>query len=746
MQEQPIEKRARRWWPSDAVTAAAVAAVLLYAAAAGYRTLGDTDLPWQLRDARHLAQTGHIAGHDVFSYTAAGRPFTYPQGAGLIFYGLYRLGGYAALTWLSVFACAAAAGALLAVRPGLPAAAVTGLAVPLLAWRTSVRADLFTTLLFAFGVLLVLRGTARRHVWVLPALAVAWVNLHGAFMLAIGLSALLLLDAVIHREAVKKAALSAGLTVAATLLNPFGPGIWLGPLRQSGGTPFYRDAVSEWGPSVWSWWRFQELLEWRDPDGAYWVLLFIGIVALGAALWKRKWLLAGLLAPLAAASFYSIRFQALFAIAVAASAAELAPAARLRRSLRLAALAALLLTAGLRVYDLASNRYYFSRAPYSSFGAGLAYPFPERAAESLLRERLPGRLLHEYDLGGYLSWKLAPFYAVFVDGRTLPFGAVLLLESVRALGLRPGSAEWRQFMDRWGIRTIFYSLERHRPYGANLRNLCGSPDLRLVYLDELAAVFVLNTEENRPWIDRLGKSCATAVLPPRPPGQPEYLYHAQAAGVYHQLGRLNEAWAEIEQARRCFRADPELHIDAGQILFTRDADAARREFLAALRYRQSARAWYMLGMLEAAVGRHREAIAAYSRVTRNERYPYEAWRGMARSYLAMGEAKHALAWFQRTLEARDSLGGREALGNSFLADAYAGQAHAQFLLGDIAGTEASLQSAASTDPADPVPQLMLAEFYLGQKRAAEAGTALARAVSLGATGPAFENLRRRLSE
>jgi Flp pilus assembly protein TadD len=79
----PAERRQQGAWWGDAITVAAIAVVLLYAAAAGYRTVDDLDLPWQLRDARYLLSTGRIASHDVFSYTAAGQPFTYPQLAGL---------------------------------------------------------------------------------------------------------------------------------------------------------------------------------------------------------------------------------------------------------------------------------------------------------------------------------------------------------------------------------------------------------------------------------------------------------------------------------------------------------------------------------------------------------------------------------------------------------------------------------------------------------------------------------------
>ena len=769
----PAERRQPGAWWGDAITVAAIAVVLLYAAAAGYRTVGDPDLPWQLRDARYLLTTGRIASHDVFSYTAAGQPFTYPQLAGLIFYALYALGGYTALTWLSVAAGVATTAAIIAVRPSLLSAALAALAVPLIAWRTAVRADLFTTVLFAIALLLVLRGTALRRVWLLPLITLLWVNLHTGFIVCVLLIGLFLLSALITRDpagdnsaasvgersqgkaplpypagrdgsvALALAAAFSG-AVLATLVNPFGLRIWTIFFRQGEGTPFYREAVSEWGPSVWSWWRFGELLEWRDPDGAYWVLLFIGVAAIALALWKRIWTAALLLIPFAAASLYSVRFQALLGIAVAAVAARYAPAGAVRRPLRAAALGALVLMAGLRVSDLVTNRYYFSHTRSDSFGAGLSYVFPDRAARFILKERLPRNLLHEYDMGGYLSWGLGKPYPIFIDGRTLPFGPRLLLENVRAFAMQPGSGEWRALMDRWEVRTIILSLERHRPFGSSLRRFCGSKEVQLVYLDEVAAVFLRNTPENRPWIDRLGTSCEAAALPGRPANEPAYLYHAQATEVYRQMGRMDQAWAELRNARGYFTADPDLHVAAGQMLAAGDPDAARRELLAATRFPDNRRAWYLLGVLEASLGRHRQAIAAFAHSARYEQFPYEAWLAMAKSHLAMDEPRAAARWFERVIGSRDSVAAREALGGAFFADACAGLARARFLLGDMAGAEAALGAAAAWAPRQPAIQLMLAEFYLGQGKRGEARAALEQAASLGASGSLFDQLQERI--
>src|SRR5579871_6454134 len=85
------------------LTAAAVVCAFL----AGLRTLAEFDLGWQMATGRWIVTHHQIPSTELFSYTAAGQPWIYPVGAGIIFYALYLLGGYAALSWLT--ACTSAA-------------------------------------------------------------------------------------------------------------------------------------------------------------------------------------------------------------------------------------------------------------------------------------------------------------------------------------------------------------------------------------------------------------------------------------------------------------------------------------------------------------------------------------------------------------------------------------------------------------------------------------------------------------
>src|SRR4029077_3690823 len=71
-----------------------------YAFLTGLHTLNQDDLFWMLATARWIVQTREIPWTDYFSYTAQGQPWIYPVGGSLLFYGVWLIGGYAALSWL----------------------------------------------------------------------------------------------------------------------------------------------------------------------------------------------------------------------------------------------------------------------------------------------------------------------------------------------------------------------------------------------------------------------------------------------------------------------------------------------------------------------------------------------------------------------------------------------------------------------------------------------------------------------
>src|SRR5262249_44940732 len=142
------------------------------------------------------ATTHSLPRIDMFSFTAAGKLFVAQNWlAELLYYAVYRSGGlpliifFNALLLLGAYLpiyslCREAAGKL-------PICALVGL-FAVLGSICNTRPQVFSFLMFAlyYWVLSKYRSGSRDRLWLLPGLMVLWVNLHGAFVLGIGLIAL----------------------------------------------------------------------------------------------------------------------------------------------------------------------------------------------------------------------------------------------------------------------------------------------------------------------------------------------------------------------------------------------------------------------------------------------------------------------------------------------------------------------------------------------------------------------------
>ncbi len=535
-------------------------AALTYALLAGLRTMMDYDFGWQLATGRWVAQHRQIPSTDVFSYTAQGQPWIYPVGAGLIFYVAYLAGKYALLTWLGAAACVGTV-ALLIWRRSALAAVLAILAIPVIVLRTGPRAEMFTVVLFAAFLTVLWRQheSGRARLWLLPLLMAAWVNLHLGFVAGLGLmGGYVLVEALEMVWPERRQAAADRLryawpwlmaTGAATVVNPWGAGIYRALLRQEGATAAHSQWITEWAPGRLNWTLASMSFSLCDPDGAFYVMLLVAAVALLLALWRRQLGAAVLLSGATLLAIRHIRFQAIFAeVVVVVGGAVLVSALAGRwetiRQTRLASFAVIGLAycvvglACLRAGDLVSNRSYLGTTNLSTFGAGLSWWFPEGAAGFIERENVPGRIFNNYDEGGYLTWRLGPRYPDYIDGRALPFGPQLFQRNQELMSTPPDSLEWQREAEQYDINAIIVPLARFN--GVELfpvlRQFCASATWRPVYLDEVSAVFVRRSPRNASLIQRFEIDCAKTSLPraaPQGHGSEAFNQWANAAAVLH---------------------------------------------------------------------------------------------------------------------------------------------------------------------------------------------------------------------
>jgi hypothetical protein len=93
----------------------------------------------------------------------------------------------------------------------------------------------------------------------------------------------------------------------------------------------------------------------------------------------------------------------------------------------------------------------------------LAQSFPVDGVNWLRGNRVPRRILNEYNWGGYLQWALRG-YPIFVDGRTDLFNDEIVGEWIALVQGEPG---WQTVLDRYAVDLVM--LQPDRPLLARLR-------------------------------------------------------------------------------------------------------------------------------------------------------------------------------------------------------------------------------------------------------------------------------------
>ncbi len=454
------------------------------------------DFWWHMATGRVILETGTIPQNDLFSYTRAGEPF-FNQGwlAQLLMALIHRIGGLPLIIVVQALVLALAYGLLLRLcilrtnRIRACVAILLLVTMPLSFDNWTVRPQTYVFPLFA-GFLTILTeyrlGSARR-LWLLPALMALWVNMHGSFVLGLGL-----IGIVFAGETIKRWRSASGprldvplivwgaATAAATLLNPRGVEV-LGYVTNLIGSSQVTDLVTEWSPPT-----------IRDINGAIFFLFLIvtaltliyartrpdltDLVLFGAFLW---------LALGATRNIVWLGFVATPLLAVQAT--TLLPPPPQRRFQGIPAMNAALI--GLLALLLLIGSPWVKPALLPpETGALIAKGTPVAATRALqeLPQR-PQRLFHAMSYGSYLIWA-APEQKVFIDPRIelYPF------EQWRDYILLGQGGDVEALLAKYRIDGMMLSIEEQAPL---LEYARAHADLwREVYADEETVVLVRSEE------------------------------------------------------------------------------------------------------------------------------------------------------------------------------------------------------------------------------------------------------------
>jgi hypothetical protein len=421
----------------------------------------DIDFWWHLKTGELIAHSGAVPRTDPFSYTAFGQPWVVHEWLWeLITFFVYRQGGYALAVLLSAVLVTLTYVLLyrllrqLGVNEILSAVLVlwaAALALPNLGVRPREVTHLFVVVFLS--QLLRQRERHGGHLWILPPVMLLWVNLHGGFVLGLGLLVLFIIGGAgewwLSAGESPRPLLTVGLvTVAAACINPGGPRMLLYPFTyySQNDNPSFRIVTEFQSPN------FHEPLMLLFAAGMV-LFIILGIRR------DRPRVLDGLLAAVfTVQALVSARQVATCALVMAPLlglvlcerfrwAGELRPV-RLPRQF-------IVLNWALLVVLVVAGIAYAARPRLSAKlqlrSEPIPGPVPVAGAQFIEDQHLPAPVFNHQPWGGYLVYRWYPQRRVFIDGRIDMYGPTIVGDYVRIANVQPG---WAEALEKYGVRTI----------------------------------------------------------------------------------------------------------------------------------------------------------------------------------------------------------------------------------------------------------------------------------------------------
>lgn len=152
------------------------------------------------------------------------------------------------------------------------------------------------------------------------------------------------------------------------------------------------------------------------------------------------------------------------------------------------------------IFWVANNGYYRTASLSRIFGFSVPNGL-ERAADFVKKNKIEGPMFNNFDIGGYLIWKLYPQEKVFVDNRPEAYSVKFFSEVYKPM--QEDKEKWAEFSEQYGINFIFFGHTDATPWGqAFLKNIVKDPVWRMIYLNENAVIFLKDTKINSPLVSR----------------------------------------------------------------------------------------------------------------------------------------------------------------------------------------------------------------------------------------------------
>jgi hypothetical protein len=485
------------------------------------------DLGRHLENGRVVWQNPPVLFTNFYSYTEPNFPFiNHHWLAGVIFYGLYLLGGFKLLSVFNILLALAIFGLawFLARRESVFYVA-SFLSLPvifLLSERTDIRPELLSYLFILLTWLIIERTRAdhayRRLLWLAP-LFLIWVNCHIYWFLGLALvawaAAADFLPAFFKNAADLKTRWQSGwraaqnwikyllLLAAVCLLNPNTWRGWLYPFN------IFQNYGYDIAENKTIFYLSHLMIDYN-------FIIVKGLLVLLVVTWvldiwlsrKLRLFPAGLTLMFAGLGLFATRNISLFGLAALVLISGNLVSLKNYWSARTAALELSSFaywryaTAGaLGLFIIASGVYLVSNFSsqqdfiHNSFGLGVAGSGAE-SAQFFTSHGLSGPVFNNYDIGSALIFWLYPRTKVFVDNRPEAYSAKFFTDIYKPMQTDP--AVWQKVSAQYKFKTIYFAYTDSTPWAQQFVSyILRDQDWALVYFDE-STIILVNKKLNDP--------------------------------------------------------------------------------------------------------------------------------------------------------------------------------------------------------------------------------------------------------
>lgn len=365
-------------------------------------------------------------------------------------------------------------------------------------------------------------------------------------------------------------------------------------------------------------------------------------------------------------------------------------------------------------HNLTDEYYSFEKGKFKKFCFGISsISRPEKAVDFIKENKIKGNVLNDFNSGAYFIWRLSPEKKVFIDGRTELYGVEFFMRSKKIF---QDKKIFKELIKKHDINCILVAYVLHIPIPGNiLKSLYEDKDWVLVYLDNLASVFVKNTKENKEIIEKFDVSkrkpdyafTQTEIEELKRRNVYPYAMIRKAAAM-EALGLYGQALKGAEYALRikpdCIKA---YQIAASCYAGMEDYNAALTSLKKALLHapgnvelRQS------IGFIYAKLGDFEKALKEYKEVLRLNPSSITTRYLIGKAYMDLGRYEEAVSEFNEAFEGCKK---QKSVRRPFLIELFNNMGIAYFRAGKFEESRKAFLKALELDPEDETAKKYLRE-------------------------------------